>query len=107
MTCTDRFRDQQQRAEVCCVLLARVGLTDRWDRGGPTPQASAAGRQVSRDAKTLLGVCWVIWESTTTPGLGEVLSLSPEHLRLVASLMEAASHGPRAIDRWIQERCGE
>lgn len=36
--------------------------------------------------------------------LGEILSLSPDHLRLVASLLTALSNGSRAVDRWIEER---
>ena len=89
------------------MLLSRVGLSDLWERSGPLPAASAAGRKLGRDARTLLGVSWVVWENMATPGLGEVLALSPENLRLVASLLEAISNGPRAIDRWIDERCLE
>lgn len=97
------FRDPGQKADVCRILLARVDLAHVWGRRGPAPEASTAGPRASHDAKTMLSLCWAIWGNTAAPGFHEILSLAPENLRTLASLLQAVSNGPRAIDRWIEE----
>ena len=92
-----------QRASVCLALLALVDAADCWTATGPAPgMRLARSRAVDPDTRTLLAVCWVIWEGSSTLSLHEVLRLSPPRLGAVGELVTAIAGGPAAIDAWLE-----
>ena len=92
----------QQRARVCMALLALVDAADRWTPTGPAPGARVApSRSLDPDARSMLAVCWAIWEGSSTLSLNELLQLSPPRLEAVGELLAAIARGPAAVDGWL------
>ena len=92
-----------QRACVCIALLALVDAAGCWTPTGPAPDARMApSRSLDPDARTMLAVCWVIWEGSSTLSLHELLQLSLPRLEAVGELLAAIARGPAAVDGWLE-----
>lgn len=102
------FRDDQQRALVCKVLLGSLGMGNYWTEHGPTEKALAihVNKEYgvwSHGEQILWKLAWTLWTSDDDPGVpfGEIIyTLDGDRLELVGSLVVALSSGS-AIERWI------
>jgi hypothetical protein len=99
-----RFRDREQAALVCRVLLGSAGLAHGWTRTGPRPDALALSCTSSAAVRRLSAACWAIWEGCTTLGFDEILAMEAEHLDLLGELLSALARGPDEVDAWLHRR---
>lgn len=100
------FRNRMQMSECCRLLLDREGLGNVWTAEGPRDNAiqtlERAGN-LSSEQRLMLLVCRTMWRGGSLLKLGGVLeSLRGEPAAAVTTLVDAAAHGPEAVDTWLR-----
>lgn len=99
------FRDDKQKAKVCCVLNAFIA-TKLWTDAGPTPVAISLaerdGGGMSSGEKIMFLLAWHIWtHEPVSLQFADIFRLSPERQKLIGSFIIASSSGSDALDEWI------
>lgn len=102
------FRDDRQISTAVRVLLRSLRLDHLWTDSGPTDEAlkllEQRGGAMSHGEQLMLLVAFDFWNGKGKAELGELLAvLDGERMRLVASLMIAATEGSAAVDHWLTE----
>jgi hypothetical protein len=102
------FKDDQQRAYVCKVLLGSLGMGRYWTEHGPTEEAKDIWMKWksgpwSHGEKIIWGLAWSLWTGDDDPAIpfGEIIyTLDGDRLKLVGSLV-VALHSSSALQKWI------
>lgn len=102
------FRDRQQAARVCRILLSHCGLAELWDDDGPRdPEHLSCGGDARSSGMrcSMLLLCSDLWHKTGSVDGGTaafMLALDRRHLHMVSELFAALrSDSEGAVDRWI------
>jgi hypothetical protein len=102
------FRDDNQLAHACGVLLATVRLERLWDDHGPTSEATelleADGGPLSSGERVMLLAAWAFWNGSGGLTIAEVLErLDGEPAEALCFLVMASKYGADAVDDWLAE----
>lgn len=99
------FRNRVQLNACCRTLLERSGTAELWSESGPSP---AAAHQLERseglnpDQRVVLRTCLALWSGKSVLKLADALEqLRGEQAAAVSTLVDAAAHGPEAVDIWL------
>ena len=99
------FRNRMQVSACCRLLLDREGLGSLWTSKGPCDAAIETLERedgLSLEQRLMLLVCVTMWKGGSVLKLGGVLeSLHGESAAVVTTLVDAAAHGPEAVDAWL------
>ncbi|MBI5547800.1 MAG: hypothetical protein HY901_28285 [Deltaproteobacteria bacterium] len=100
------FRSREQLAACCQVLMGRVGLSSLWTARGPAESAVHAlerdGQSFTSEQRMMLLACLSLWQGQGVMRMADFLSRLPRtEASEVAVLIDAAAHGPEAVDQWL------
>jgi len=100
------FRDESQKATVCCVLLGQVDLGRLFTDDGPTEEIeklwSEGGGDLTGDERLIVLTASAVWTGDGGPTVSELRALSPANLVAVGSMMRCISDSPEMIDSWLR-----
>lgn len=102
------FRDDRQISDAVRVLLRSVGLERLWTDSGPTEEAlrllDERGGAMSHGEALVLLASFDFWNGHGEVKFADLLAvLDGMRMRLIATLMIAATDGGTAVDRWLAE----
>jgi hypothetical protein len=102
------FRNDEQLARACHVLLAKVRLGRLWTDRGPTAEASELlrtnGGPLSSGERIVVLAAWAFWNGSGRVTLAEIVEqLDGEPAEALCFLILATKYGADAVDDWIAE----